>query len=292
MKKTTQILSASLVVVFATPMFALADFDWNYEKWDFKRWMMERMESQDWERNFKMWKFHKKGWKHWKMTSEERIEKINSNEDLTDEEKAEKIERVQKHEEFRNMTTDEKISSINSNENFSDEQKAEKVAKIQERSERKAKVETLIENASDEIKEIHEKRKAWEEVSDDEKETMKEFFEANWIEKPERKWWKNMEWKKASWKFLDKSKKERREKFSSEDRIEQVNSNEDLTDEEKEERIAKIQEREEKMAEKKTQRVETLEKIQESVENNSNLSEEKKEEILERITNILSKFFN
>lgn len=210
MKKTTKILSASLIVAFATPMFALADFERNWEK----RWTFDRTEM------------------------------------------------------------------------------------MAEMEERKAKFHSLIENASDEVKEIHEKRKAWEEISDDEKEVMKKFAEENWMKmkkdwkKFDRKWWKNIEWKEAAWKFFEKSKKERREKITVEERIEKVDSDEDLTDEEKAEKISKIKEREKKMAEKKAERVETLEKIQESVEKNSSLSDEKKSEILEKISSILSKFFN
>lgn len=297
MKKTTQLLSASLIVAFATPMFASADFDWNHERWDFKKWMAERMDFSHWKHDFQRWKFHKR-WEFKRMSAEERIEKINADKNLTDEEKTERIERVKKHEEFKNMTTDEKISAVNSDENLTDEEKAERVSKIQEMEERKSKIESLIQNASDEVKAIHEKRKAWEEISDDEKEVMKEFFEKNWIEKPkrwdrhEKKWWKNMDWKKDSWKFFDKSKKEKRERMTSEEVIEKINADENLTDEEKAERIKKVNEREEKMAQKKAERVETLNTIKESVENNSNLSDEKKSDILERITNILSRFFN
>jgi hypothetical protein len=74
--------------------------------------------------------------------------------------------------------------------------------------------------------------------------------------------------------------------------FEKINSNENLSEEEKAEKIKKVEEREVKIAEKKAKRNDTLERIKESVENNTSLSEEKKSEILEKISNILSKFFN
>jgi hypothetical protein len=58
---------------------------------------------------------------------------------------------------------EEKIEKVNSNEEFSDEQKEERIIKIKEheekRNERKLKIDSIINSANDEIKAIHNKRK-------------------------------------------------------------------------------------------------------------------------------------
>jgi hypothetical protein len=48
--------------------------------------------------------------------------------------------------------------------------------KTEKRTDKKAKMEKLFESASDEVKAIHEKRMNKEEISDEEKEVMKNFL--------------------------------------------------------------------------------------------------------------------
>lgn len=100
--------------------------------------------------------------------------------------------------------------------------------------ENRQKRKEFIENAPSEIKEIHEKRKNWEEISKEEKEKMKAFFKENWINKK-----------------LRKSKKRLFRNMSIEEISQKINSNENLTDEQKEKRIWRVIKMKERMAERK-----------------------------------------
>lgn len=100
--------------------------------------------------------------------------------------------------------------------------------------ENRQKRKEFIENAPSEIKEIHEKRKNWEEISEEEKEKMKAFFKENWINKK-----------------LRKSKKRLFRNMSIEEISQKINSNENLTDEQKEKRIWRVIKMKERMAERK-----------------------------------------
>ena len=157
MKNTKTLLSASLITAIILPM-AISSVSANF-----------------WDRNSNKWDFQK-------MTVEERIEKINSNENLTDERKSEIIKKV--------------------------------TARIAEREEKIAKMISLLETAPNEIKAIHEKKIAWKKILDDEKALVKAFMEKNWIERKSWMWkrmWKRMwkcnwewhwhyHWKKWKWK--------------------------------------------------------------------------------------------
>lgn len=100
--------------------------------------------------------------------------------------------------------------------------------------ENREKRKEFIENAPSEIKKIHEKRKNWEEISEEEKEKMKAFFKENWINKK-----------------LRKSKKRLFRNMSIEEISQKINSNENLTDEQKEKRIWRVIKMKERMAERK-----------------------------------------
>jgi len=131
MKNTKTLLSAALVTAIILPM-AISSVSANF-----------------WDRNSNKWDFQK-------MTVEERVEKINSNENLTDERKAEIIKKI--------------------------------TARMAEREERRAKMTSLLKTAPDEIKAIYEKKVAWEEISDNEKALVRAFMEKNWIERKSGMW--------------------------------------------------------------------------------------------------------
>ena len=206
MKNSTKtLLSAVVLTAIIVPTATFASY-WEMKEWKWERWENRYSQMQDsWERNFHKWDFKD-------LTLEERIEKINSNEKLSDELKTKIIK---------------KITEAN-----------------EKRSERKAEIESLFENASDEIKAIHEKRKAWEEISDDEKEVIKAFFKENWIEAPHKKWKKWHGKKGKRWEFKN---------LTLEEKIEKINSNEKLSDEQKTERVEKVTVMEEKRSERKAE---------------------------------------
>ena len=169
MKNTKKILSAWLVLAFATPMLASANFQWD---WD-EGWcgMMEQMDWNEWWNDFHRWNFHR-WWMRWYF------------------------HRWLMKWEFQWKTLEQRISLINSNENLSDEQKSNMISRMQE-------MDKTFETASDEIKAIHEKMKNNEDISEEERDSMHEFMEKNWF------WKKSFNWKRWEWRSFGKSDKER-----------------------------------------------------------------------------------